>query len=43
LPILKEIMPKSHFNSLEIIDTPINFIKLMENETTIQFLNKWVV
>lgn len=37
LPILSEFMPKNDFDSLEIVDTPSNFIKLLENETTIQF------
>ncbi|KEO75412.1 GNAT family N-acetyltransferase [Anditalea andensis] len=37
LPILSEFMPKKDFDSLEIVDTPSSFIKLLKNETTIQF------
>jgi ribosomal protein S18 acetylase RimI-like enzyme len=37
LPILKEFMPKKDFDGLGIIDTPDDLIKLLENETTIQF------
>lgn len=37
LPILKEFMPQKDFESLKITDTPNNLIKLLENETTIQF------
>jgi GNAT superfamily N-acetyltransferase len=37
LPILKKFMPKSHFDSLETTDTPSDFTKMVENETTIQF------
>jgi FR47-like protein len=37
LPILSAFIPKKDFEDLEIIDTPESFIKLMENETTIQF------
>lgn len=37
LPILKEFMPKEDFDSLRITDTPNELIKLLENETTIQF------
>jgi RimJ/RimL family protein N-acetyltransferase len=37
LPILSKFIPKEGFETLEIIETPENFIKLMENETTIQF------
>ncbi|KAA0267915.1 MAG: GNAT family N-acetyltransferase [Chloroflexi bacterium] len=37
LPILKEFMPKKDFERLKITDTPDELIKLLENETTIQF------
>lgn len=37
LPILKEFMPQKDFESLKITDTPEDLIKLLENETTIQF------
>ena len=37
LPILKEFMSKKDFEGLEIIDTPDYLIRLLENETTIQF------
>lgn len=37
LPILNEFIPKKAFETLEIVDTPEHFIKLIENETTIQF------
>jgi ribosomal protein S18 acetylase RimI-like enzyme len=37
LPILKEFMSPKDFESLKIIDTPDYLIKLLENETTIQF------
>ncbi|WP_255037474.1 GNAT family N-acetyltransferase [Lacihabitans soyangensis] len=37
LPILREFIPKKDFEKLEIVDTPQHFIKLVENETTIQF------
>lgn len=37
LPILKEFMPKKDFEHLRITDTPDDLIKLLENETTIQF------
>lgn len=37
LPILKEFIPKKDYETLEIIETPEHFIKLVENETTIQF------
>ena len=30
LPILKEFMPKKDFDSLEIIDTPHDLIKLLK-------------
>jgi RimJ/RimL family protein N-acetyltransferase len=37
LPILKELMPQKDFESLKIIDTPDSLIKLLKNETTVQF------
>lgn len=37
LPILKEFLPQKDFERLEIIDTPDHFIRLLENEKTIQF------
>ncbi|SFB96535.1 Acetyltransferase (GNAT) family protein [Parapedobacter composti] len=37
LPILKSFMPQKDFEKLKIIDAPVHFIKLLENETTIQF------
>jgi GNAT superfamily N-acetyltransferase len=37
LPILKEFMSKKDFEGLEIIDTPDYLIRLLEDETTIQF------
>ena len=37
LPVLKEFMPKESFESLSYSDTPQELIKLLENETTIQF------
>lgn len=37
LPILEEFMPKKDFERLKITDTPDKLIKLLENETTIQF------
>lgn len=37
LPILQEFMLKKDFECLKIIDTPDYLIKLLENETTIQF------
>ena len=37
LPILREFMSKKDFETLRIIDTPDDLIKLLENETTIQF------
>lgn len=37
LPILKAFLAKKDFEALEVIDTPQHFIKLVENETTIQF------
>jgi ribosomal protein S18 acetylase RimI-like enzyme len=37
IPILKEFIPQSYFEKLQIIDTPKEFISLLETETTIQF------
>lgn len=37
LPILKEFMPEKDFERLKITDTPGDLIKLLKNETTIQF------
>ncbi len=37
LPILKEFIPQKDFEKLRITDTPGHFIKLLANETTIQF------
>lgn len=37
LPILKEFMPQKDYESLKIVDTPDDLIKLLANETTIQF------
>lgn len=37
LPILKEFMPRKDFERLRFVDTPDQLIKLLENETTIQF------
>jgi Acetyltransferase (GNAT) family len=37
LPILKAFIPEKDFHELEIVDIPDHFIKLVENETTIQF------
>jgi RimJ/RimL family protein N-acetyltransferase len=37
LPILEEFMPKKDFERLKITDTPDYLIKLLENETTVQF------
>ncbi len=37
LPILKDYIPRKDFDKLEVIDTPECFIKLMKDETTIQF------
>ena len=37
LPILKEFIPKKDFKEIEIVNTPNRFIKLLENETKIQF------
>jgi ribosomal protein S18 acetylase RimI-like enzyme len=37
LPVLREFIPEKDFEKLEITDTPEHFIKLTENETTIQF------
>lgn len=37
LPILSEFIPEKKLENIEIIDTPEHFIKLVENETTIQF------
>lgn len=37
LPILKEFMPEKDFERLKITDTPDDLIKLLKNETTIQF------
>jgi RimJ/RimL family protein N-acetyltransferase len=37
LPILSEFMPKKDFDGLRFSDTPHELIKLLENETTIQF------
>ncbi|MBM9500141.1 GNAT family N-acetyltransferase [Leptospira sp. 201903071] len=37
LPILKQFIPAKDFEKLTIVDTPVDFIKLTENETTIQF------
>ncbi len=37
LPILREFIPQKYFEQLEIVDTPGHFIKLTENETSIQF------
>ena len=37
LPILKEFMPEKDFESLRIVDTPEDLIRMLEGETTIQF------
>lgn len=37
LPILKMFIPKNDFERIKIVETPLNFIHLMKNETTIQF------
>lgn len=37
MPILEDFIPKKDFECLQIINTPDFLIKLLENETTIQF------
>jgi hypothetical protein len=37
LPILQRFMSKKDFDGLEIVDTPVDLIRLLECESTIQF------
>jgi GNAT superfamily N-acetyltransferase len=37
LPILRQFIPLSDFEQITITNTPEHFIKVMENETTVQF------
>lgn len=37
LPILQAFMPRGDFEGLKIVDTPASLIRLLEDETTVQF------
>jgi hypothetical protein len=37
LPILQEFMPNKNFERLTISETPGDLIRLLENDTTVQF------